>query len=329
MEKMHLFCLVKGCTIIIVSFLLFAAVCLTDAMAVEGMSLKQIKQDGKIRLGMYLSFAGLSFKQRGKLTGLEVALADILCEEFSRDVGKTIKPEIIDQEWGQIIPFLRDRKYHVVFSALIPSTMYKRYNIEYSRSYLDTGPVICCQERNGEPVKNITADVDSLTGKRIVVINDPAARRVMRRAGIYLPSDEGRTDMERGFPRKETIAEMKRAGKQVPLVAAREILQIDEMPLIYRMIATGEVDAGIIDLGIIWWVANDSNRWAKKIHAFSKPIGPYIYSAVTRAEDSDLGKLIDSAVGRMLRNPKYEAICKKWHGHEVLDWDLTADDFMN
>ncbi|MBI4776291.1 MAG: transporter substrate-binding domain-containing protein [Deltaproteobacteria bacterium] len=322
---------VPGYFTIITTTVLAALVLLvsqTDVRAAESATLAQIKQDGQIRIGMYLSFEGLSFKEKGKLTGLEVALADILAEELSKDLGQTVKPVIVDQEWSQIIKVLRDGKYDVVFSAVIPSPMYAHYNVRYSRPYLDTGPVVCCREMDGKPVKDVTAEAGSLADKKVVVINDPAVRRVMRRAGIYVPADEGKTDIERTFPKSETEAEMNRAGKAVPLIAVKEILQIDEMPVIYKMIADGEVDAGVIDLGIIWWVANDSKRWSKKIHAFSQPIGPYIYSAVTRAEDEDLGNLMDKAVERMLKNPKYADTCKQWHGTEIFSWGLTADDFM-
>jgi ABC-type amino acid transport substrate-binding protein len=296
--------------------------------AAESKALAQIKKDGKIRLGMYLSFEGLSFKQEGKLTGLEVALADLLCEKLSSSIGKEIKPEIIDQDWTQIINGLRDGKYDAVLSALIPSPMYESFKVRYSRPYLDTGPVICCQEKDGKPTKDVTIEAGSLKGKRVVVIDDPAVRRVMRRVGIYVPADEGKTDVEKAFPKNETEAEMKRAGKEVPLIDVKEILQLGYMAAIYKMISEGEVDAGVIDLGIIWWVANDSEQWSKTIHAFPKPIGPYIYCAVTREEDADLGDLLDKAIEEMLKDPKYAEICKKWHGTEVLNWGLTADDFM-
>ncbi len=299
-----------------------------QSMAADSKAMTEIKQDGKIRLGMYLSFEGLSFKERGKLTGLEVALADILAEELSKQIGTEIKPEIVDQEWGQIIKVLRDGKYHAVLSALIPNTMYESYNVKFSKSYLDTGPVICTQESNGAPAKDVTAEASSLKGKTVVVINDPAVRRVMRRAGIYVPADDGKTDLALAFPKAATEAAMKSAGKVVPLIDVTKILQIDEMPVIYKMIAAGEVDAGVIDLGIIWWVANDSKRWSKKIHAFSNPIGPYIYSAATRAEDQDLTEAMDKAIAAMIKNPKYVEICKKWHGTEILNWGLTPADFM-
>ncbi len=297
------------------------------ACADESATLSQIKQDGKIRLGMYLSFAGLSFKQRGKLTGLEVGLSEMLCDELSHDLGIKIMPEIVNQEWSQIVQRLRDGKYHAIFSALIPSPLYNRYKVRYSRSYLDTGPVICTQEIDGRPAKDVTGAVNSLINKRIVVLNDPAVRRVMRRAGIYVPRDDGSVEIERNFPKSETEAEIERSGKEVPLIPVKEVIQVDEMPFIYKLIAEGAVDAGVIDLGIIWWVANNSKRWSKRIIAFPEPIGKYIYCVITRSEDADLGDLIDKAVSRMIENPRYSQLCKKWHGNKIFKWNMEATDF--
>ncbi len=316
------------CGIIILLGFLLAGSFAVSASA-ESEALTQIKQDGKIRLGMYLAFEGLSFKSQGELTGLEVELAKLLSEELSKDFGKPIEAEIVNQEWSQIIQVLRDGKYHAVFSALIPSSMYDSYKVRYSASYLDTGPVICSQEADGKPAKDVSMEPGSLKDKRVVVINDPAVRRAMRRAGVFVPADQGKTDSASSFAESETLAEMKKAGKEVPLIPVKEILQLDDMPSIYKMIANGEVDAGVIDLGIIWWVANDSDRWSKKIHAFSKPVGPYIYCAVTREEDADLGDALDKAIERMKANPKYMEICKKWHGSQVFSWGLKAADFTN
>ncbi len=295
----------------------------------ENEALQQIKQDGKIRLGMYLNFEGLSFSQRGETIGLEVSLADLMCKELSKELGREIEPEIVNQEWAQIVQELRAGKYHAAFSAVIPSSLYSPLNINYTQAYLETGPVICCQEVDGNPAKEVTAEVSSLANKRVVVINDPAVRRVLRRAGVYVPADEGKTDAARFFPKAETEAEMAKAGATGELIPVTEILQLDEMPVIYKMIADGEVDAGVIDLGIIWWVANDSRRWSKKIHAFPEPVGPYIYSAVTRAEDADLNDILNTAISRMKKSSEYEAIIKKWHGSEIPNWGLTPADFLN
>ncbi|MBA3684628.1 MAG: transporter substrate-binding domain-containing protein [Planctomycetes bacterium] len=306
--------------------LCLGAVTTSAALTAESAALTQIKQDGRIRMGMYLGFEGLSFIQKGKKVGLEVELAQLVCEELSKDLGREVQPEIVNQEWAQIIQELRNGKYHTAFSAVIPAQLYATFDVAYTRSYLDTGPVICCQEKDGGPGKAVTAKVASLADKRVVVINDPAVRRALRRCGVYVPADDGKTDLEHSFPKAATEAAV--LDKAAGLIAVKELLQIDEMPVIYKMLAEGEVDAGVIDLGIIWWVANDSERWAARIYAFDKPIGPYIYSAVTRSEDADLSKLLDAAIGRAKASPRYQEILKRWHGGADPNWKLAAEAFF-
>ncbi len=307
-------------------FFLLASV--LAAAAGESAALTQVKQSGTLRMGMYLGFEGLSFISKGEQLGLEVELAGLVCQELSTTLGREIKPEIVNQEWAQIVQELRAGKYDVAFSAVIPANLYAPHDIAYTRSYLDTGPVICCQEVDGKPTKPVTAEVASLAGKRVVVINDPAVRRALRRAGAFVAADSGKTELERTFPLVATQQAMKEAGNTGATIEIAEIIQLDEMPSIYKMLAIGEVDAGVIDLGIIWWVANDSERWAKKIHAFNTPIGPYIYSAVVRAEDADLRDALDAAIASALTKPAYLEVIKRWHGGAMPGWKLEPAAFL-
>lgn len=308
--------------LVALGLLIFSA----DARAASN-SLRSIEQDGRILFGMYLGFQGLSFNERGQPVGLEVELADLVAKEISVLLGKPIRAEIVDQEWGQIIKVLRDGKYDAVLSALIPNPLYNQYNIAYTRSYLDTGPVVTSQERDGVSATGVGPEVATLAGRRVVVINDPAVRKVLREVGVYVAADDGKTDLERAFPRAATEAALAKLGRTTPLIEVKEVLQLDEMDVIYRMLAEGTVDAGVIDLGIIWYVAQDSRRYARKIIAYPQPIGPYIYSAVTRAEDQDLHDLLDQAIGRVRETPEYRAILSKWHGG-TFQWNLTPADFL-
>jgi ABC-type amino acid transport substrate-binding protein len=297
--------------------------------AEDGPALTEIKQDGKIHLGMYLNFEGLSFRDKGKTVGLEVELAKIVCTELSQQLGMEVKPDIVNQEWGQIVAELNNGKYQAVFSALIPANLYDAANINYSHSYLDTGPVICTQKAaNGAAAKPVTEEVGSLANKTVVVINDPAVRRVLRLAGVFVPADAGKTDLERAFPKEATEAAMAKAGKVVPLVPVTEIRQLDEMPAIYELIASGAVDAGVIDLGIIWWVSTASSKWAPKILAFKKPVGPYIYCAATRAADKDLCAALNTAIAAARVKPEYTKLLEQWHGGFDGRWSLEAGNFL-
>lgn len=308
--------------------ILLSLACLMSPLlcAADGPSMTEIKQDGKLRLGMYLGFEGLSFKQRGRSIGLEVELAKLVSVEMTKVIGRPVEAEIVNQEWGQIVTELNNNKYHAIFSALIPAQAYNTANILYTRSYLDTGPVICTQRVDGKPAKDITEDIASLKDKVVVVINDPAVRRALRNAGVYVPADQGKTDAESSFPKELTDKAVATSG--AALIPVKEIRQLDEMPAIYDLLATGKVDAGVIDLGIIWWVSTDSEKWAKQIIAFTKPVGPYIYCAATKAADGDLRDALDQSISAIRGTPGYTDLIKKWHGGVDPAWKLTAADFV-
>lgn len=297
--------------------------------AAESETLKQIKADGKIRIGMDFTSEGLSVIQRGKYIGLDVEIANLLTEELSKEVGAEIKLEFVSTEWGQLTQKLRDGEFDVAMSAIIPSSLYAPSNVSYSEAYLETGPVICCKEVDGKPIDGITEEVSSLAGKRIVIVNDPAARRVLRQAGIYVEADEGNTNLESSFPKSATIDALAKIGSKAEPMAVAFVTQLDGTPDICEKISTGEADAGVIDMGIIWWMSLNSERWAPKLYSFTKPVGPYIYSVVARAEDSDLTEAINGAISKMKQSPRYTEILKNWHAGQNFSWNLHPKNFLD
>lgn len=305
---------------------------------IVSITMKDIRTSKKMRVGMYLGFEGLSFKIEGKNHGLEVEAIELLATEMKKLLGWEFEIEIINQEWSQIIDFLKERKYHVVFSALIPSAMYQRYFVKFTQPYLSTAIVIATQKKNGSPSLGITEDISSLQDKLLVVINDPAARRGLRSVGVYVPGDEAKPDSTMFFPLNKTKAEMERNRKlyeyhnepipHYPLIPVKEILQLDDMPDIYEAIAKGEVDAGVIDLGIIWYVSTVSKRYSDRIYAFKKPVARYIYSAVTNRDDEDLNEILDRAIGELKKKPEFKKLVMKWHGDQFWDWRYMPEDFI-
>ena len=306
----------------------------------KGIALSEIIETGILRLGMCLNFEGLSFKVRGKLQGLEVELARLLAEEMGKILHQPIRLKVIDQEWSQILDMLRERKYHAIFSALIPSSMYQRFFVQYTRPYLYTGIVnVAPLDEQGHVVGGVTKDASSLKDKTIVIINDPAARRGLRRAGIYIEQDAQQNETSIYFPRHATLSEIEQAKKLeekygmvfVPpqLIPVTTIIQLDEMSLIYDLLVKRKVDAGVIDLGIIWWVASQSPRYAPYMKAYTHPIAKYIYSAVTNITDPDLHQILDEAIATMYTREDYKKIVKQWHGGELWQWSYDADDFVD
>ncbi len=55
--------------------------------------IKRIQSDGNLRLGMYLGFEGLSFRERGKVVGLEVELARSFAKKFRLSLVSESNPK--------------------------------------------------------------------------------------------------------------------------------------------------------------------------------------------------------------------------------------------
>ena len=242
----------------------------------EVTTLARVKKTGKLRIGVYLQFKGLSFMRDGKPAGLDIALAKLMCEKLSEEVEAKIEPEFVSVKWVDIVRDLRGKRFDVVFSALIPSPEYGKYRVTYSSPYLVTGPVVCCQSVNGKPKGGLDGKVASLKDKRIVIINDPAARKALRCAGVYVPDDSGKLKTNKiSFPLTLTRRAMSNAGEIKPTVPVKQVIQLENIDKIYQMLAGGKVDAGVIDLPIVWWASRFSGKYRNKIHVFRNLVANY------------------------------------------------------
>ncbi len=280
-----------------------------------GSTLARVKKRGKLRIGVYLQFKGLSFMQDGKPAGLDIALAKLMCEKLSEEVDAKVEPEFVSASLVDIVRDLRKKKYDVIFSALIPSPEYSKYRVTYSTPYLITGPAVCCQAVDGVPKGGIDGKVASLKNARIVIIDEPAAREALRRAGIYVPADQGKLKTPNiSFPLTLTRRVMNRAGEINPTVPLKQIIQLGNIDEIYRMLAAGKVDAGVIDLPIVWWASHFSEKYRGKIHVFRDLVAQYDYVAVTRNEDQSLSIAVDKAIRTMRQTEQYRNLCRKWQG---------------
>jgi ABC-type amino acid transport substrate-binding protein len=291
--------------------------------------LQQISDDGVLRIGVYLGNEGLSFRADGVLTGFEVEAARIICDKLENHLGKTIRPQFVNHDWSQLLPALNDNKFDVVVSAVIPNSLYDRYSVRYSKSYLDNGPVICCRQVGNGPSVGITESMSSLSGKSVAIINDPAARHILRTLGCYVPAHENDLNLQRRFPKAETERILRSLGESSQgTIELSEVIQFDDMVQLYEVLSSGEVDAGVIDLPLIWWVSQQSKRWADGIFAFNTPVGPYLYCAATRSQDVLLGELLDHCIDELKEDSRYQDLCTAWIGRKGMNWNLSTDEFL-
>jgi ABC-type amino acid transport substrate-binding protein len=246
--------------------------------------LDEVRARGVLRVGVWHGFRGLNFHhpRSGKVVGLEVELLEAL----GRRLGVAV--EMVDAPWVDLPKRLKRREFDLLFCALIPSPDYR--GIAYSRSYLDMGLV--AMRRAGDT--SVTS-AQSLGGRTVAIIADPAARHALDDCGI-VPGD------------------------------LRQVYDDDY----YDPVAEGVYDGFIIDLPIVHWCATDpASPWHGRIETVGDPITKWIYCAAVREHPSTATLLheVDDALGALRATAEYRQIVERWQGR-VYNWRKSAADFL-
>jgi ABC-type amino acid transport substrate-binding protein len=246
--------------------------------------LDEVIARGVLRVGVWHGFRGLNFRHptSGKIVGLEVELLEAL----GRDLG--VRVEMVDAPWVDLPKKLKRREFDVLFCALIPSPDYR--GIAYTRSYLDMGLVAMRRAAD----RSVTS-AQSLSGRTVGIIADPAARQALDDCGI-VPGD------------------------------LRQVYDDDY----YDPVADGVYDGFIIDLPIVHWCATDAaSPWHGRIETVGDPITKWIYCAAVREHPTTQTLLheVDAALGRLRASPAYRRIVERWQGR-VYDWGKSSADFL-
>jgi ABC-type amino acid transport substrate-binding protein len=256
-----------------------------DARTRDADLLASVRERGKLRVGVWHGFRGLNFKHPAtrEIVGLEVELL----RELGAGLG--VEVELADAAWVDLPKKLKRREFDLLFCALIPSPEYR--GIRYSVPYLDMGLVV--MRRAGDTT--ITGP-DSLDGRTVAIIADPAARQALDDCRI-------------------APAEL------------REVYDDDY----YDPVADGVYDAFVIDLPIVHWCATDpASPWRGRIEVVGAPITQWIYCAAVRDDPASatLLEAVDEQIALLKAKPRYAAIVERWQG-KVFDWRKTAADFLD
>jgi ABC-type amino acid transport substrate-binding protein len=137
---------------------------------------------------------------------------------------------------------------------------------------------------------------DSLNGKTVAIIADPAARQAIEDCRI-------------------------RPG---------ELRQVYDLSDLFGPVAEGIYDAFVIDLPVVYWTLTDpASPWRGKVEIVGEPITRWIFCAATRDEEASesLRLELDAAIAKVRRLPEYRQIAERYLGR-VYDWRLTAADFV-
>jgi ABC-type amino acid transport substrate-binding protein len=87
------------------------------APAVAGQKLDAIVKAGTLRMGIFLQYPPLQFRdpQTREPQGLDVDLANLL----AKDMG--VQPQLMDMDWNALIPGLYDNQYDIILASMVPT----------------------------------------------------------------------------------------------------------------------------------------------------------------------------------------------------------------
>nr|WP_246135442.1 transporter substrate-binding domain-containing protein [Pararhodospirillum oryzae] len=236
---------------------------------------------------------GLSFRRQpdGALEGLDIEYA----RAFARWLG--VECTFMEHPWDQLTELLVAGRHpgeapaDVVWSALPPSASYGA--VAYSETY--TWLPFVLARRKGD--KRI-ADLASLEGKVVGLINDPAAFAVLEAAGVRWQ------------------ANAHKAGGRVRLA---NLVAYSDQGRIHDCLANGIVDAFCVDLPIYHWACTaPDSPWHGRLEILPGNLAaqPYYYAVGVCADAASypLLKAINAFLAEFHHKPEREALERRWQG---------------
>jgi polar amino acid transport system substrate-binding protein len=85
-----------------------------------GVTLKEIKESGKLRIGVEATFVPFTYRKEGKIIGYDVDVAEIFCQ----DLG--VKPDIVDTAWAGVIASLYAKRFDMIMSMTYTAARMER-----------------------------------------------------------------------------------------------------------------------------------------------------------------------------------------------------------
>jgi ABC-type amino acid transport substrate-binding protein len=145
----------------------------------------RIVQQGVLRIGIDPSFPPFeSDDGQGNLSGLDIALADAIVQDWSQQYGVPLKVEYVYTGFDGLYDALKAGQFDIILSAL-PYDPLKTQDVSFTHSYFNSGPVIIVREQDSK-----THTYYDLAGKRVGVelgsTGDSFARKWQRRLQLTL-----------------------------------------------------------------------------------------------------------------------------------------------
>lgn len=260
--------------------------------------LARIRRRGELRVAIEPKFVGVSFhaKPGDELQGFDADMA----RAFARYLG--VKCTFIEHPWDLCTQLLDcgarrgEPPADLVWSALPPDPGYE--GIAFSEPYLFL-PYVLARRKGDERITGI----NSLQGKVLGCINDPAAFATLEQAGLRWRGNSN-----------------KRGGK----VELGNLLAYTDQSWIHDALAKGVVDAFAVDLPIYYWASNNpQSPWYGQLEILpgnlAGELWHYTVGVKADADNYSLLKSVNEFITEFRAKEEYRRLCTGWVGHVYED----------
>ncbi|WP_417580777.1 methyl-accepting chemotaxis protein [Nitrincola sp.] len=255
--------------------------------------LAAIRERGVVRIAIEPDFKGLSFRttDSAPLQGFDAEMAQM----FAQSLG--VKCQFIEQPWDLCTQLLDcgdrpgEAEVDLVWSALPPDPNYE--GVAFSEPYVSL-PYILARRKGDESIKSI----ESLQGKVLGCINDPAAFTTLEEAGLRWRSN------------------LHTPGGQIQL---SNLLAYTNQSWIHDALCKGTVDAFAVDLPIYYWAAtHPDSPWSDRIELLpgnlANELWHYSVGVSDHASSLTLLAAINSFILEFRKRPEYRELNQRWMG---------------
>ena len=242
-----------------------------------GMTLKDIKESGKLRVGVEATFVPFTFRKDGKVVGYDPDLAEIMSEELG------VKPEIIDTAWAGIIPALYTKKFDIIMTSMA-YTAERMQRVAFSIPYAEVSLQLLIRAADAATIKSPEDLVGKIVASKLGSPTDTLARKL---------NDQVKAAKGTGFA---------------------EIKVFNDDPARYLALAQGKVDAVIQSIASLASVLRDQPGKFAVVKGIGADNWAGI---ATRKEDVELVEFLNAQIRKLKANETLYRLQDKWFGFRM------------
>jgi polar amino acid transport system substrate-binding protein len=256
---------------------LLATVGLPRRSLAAGLTLKEIKDSGKLRIGVEATFVPFTFRKDGKVVGYDPDLAEIMCE----DLG--VKPELIDTAWAGIIPALYTKKFDIIMTSMA-YTAERMQRVAFSLPYAEASLQMLIRAADAGSIRSPEDLVGKIVASKLGSPTDTLARKL---------NDQVKAAKGAGFA---------------------EIKVFNDDPARYLALAQGKVDAVIQSIASLAIVLRDQPGTFAIVRGIGADNWAGI---AARKEDVEVVEFLNAQIRKLKANGAIYRLQEKWFGFRM------------